>query len=151
MNDKTTAGPTVGLRHSASQVVTHRQTVPQLEPAWAAFVDMPEVFATAMMVGFIEQTCVEALAPYLSQGQHSVGTHVDVSHVAATPVGLTVTAEVELIEVSGRALAFRVRCTDDAGLIGEGTHRRAIIDVERFAACVAAKATGKEGSQWPRK
>lgn len=139
MNDNSLTGPVVGLRHSASQVVTHRQTVPQLEPAWAAFSDMPEVFATAMMVGFIEQTCVEALGPHLGPGQHTVGTHVDVSHVAATPVGMTVTAEVELIEVNGRALAFRVRCTDEAGLIGEGTHRRAIIDVERFAARVAAK------------
>lgn len=64
MNDRTPAGPAEGLRHTASQVVTQRQTVPRLEPTWEAFADMPPVFATAMMVGFIEQTCVQALAPY---------------------------------------------------------------------------------------
>jgi fluoroacetyl-CoA thioesterase len=57
---------------------------------------------------------------------------VDVSHVAATPVGMKVTAEVELIAIDGRALTYKVSCKDEAGLIGEGTHRRAIIDVEKF-------------------
>lgn len=72
------------------------------------------------------------LRPYLQAGQHTVGTHVDVSHIAATPVGMRVTAEVELIGVEGKALHFKLACRDESGLIGEGTHRRAIIDVARF-------------------
>lgn len=123
-----------GLRHSERQTVTLRQTVPAVEPDWPGFRDMPAVFATAMMIGFIEQTCIQALRSYLSAGQHTVGTQIEVSHVAATPVGMTVTATVELIAVEGRSLLFAVSCRDDAGLIGEGTHRRAIIDLPRFLA-----------------
>jgi fluoroacetyl-CoA thioesterase len=121
-----------GLRHSEQLAVRPIHTVPEMDNSWPGFKDMPPVFATAMMVGFIEQTCVEALRPYLPASQRTVGTHVDVSHVAATPAGMSVTAEVELIAVERRMLRFRVRCLDDAGLIGEGTHERAIIDSEKF-------------------
>lgn len=130
-----------GLKHSARMTVQDRHTVPRVEPAWAGFADMPAVFATAMMVGFIEATCIEALVPYLTPGQRTVGTHVDVSHVAATPVGMSVTATVELLEVHGRSLRFAVACHDDAGLIGEGTHRRAVIDLEKFNARLTEKST----------
>lgn len=122
----------VGLRHEESQIVSARQLVPNVAPEWAGFDGMPPVFATAMMVGFIEQTCIRALAPCLAEGQATVGTHVDVSHVAATPEGMRVTACVELIEVDHRALLFKVSCHDERGLIGEGLHRRAVIDVARF-------------------
>jgi fluoroacetyl-CoA thioesterase len=125
--------------------VAARHTVPQLAE-WPTLADMPAVFATAMMVGFMEQTCVEALRPYLDQGQRSVGTHVDMSHVAATPVGMMVEARVELVEVRGRVLMFKVACSDEAGLIGEGMHRRAIIDLQRFEDRVAAKAAGQATS-----
>ena len=131
----------VGLRHRGRQVVQPRQTVPQVEPAWPGFSDMPPVFAAAMMIGFIEQTCVTALRPWLAPGQHAVGTHVDVSHVAATPVGMTITAEIELVSVQRRTLLFKVSCHDDAGLVGEGTHRRAIIDVARFMARLNEKSS----------
>ena len=60
-----------------------------------------------MMVGFMEQTCIQALRPHLHTGQHSVGTHIEISHVAATPEGMTVTAEVKLVEIERRALTFR--------------------------------------------
>ena len=93
-----------------------------------------------MMIAFIERTCIEALRPYLAAGQFTVGTHVDVAHLAATPVGMRVTATVELIEIEGRLLQFAVRCEDEAGPIGEGKHRRAIIDGERFMARLKAKA-----------
>lgn len=129
-----------GLRHSERQTVTPRQTVPAVEPDWPGFRDMPAVFATAMMIGFIEQTCVQALRGHLSAGQHTVGTQIAVSHVAATPVGMTVTATVELIAVEGRSLLFAVSCRDDMGLIGEGTHRRAIVDLPRFLARLEQKA-----------
>ena len=129
-----------GLRHSETLRVEPRHTVPGISSDWPGFSDMPPVFATAMMVGFMEQTCIQALRPYLSAGQQSVGTHVEMSHVAATPEGMTVTAEIELVEIEGRALTFRVSCHDEAGLIGEGLHKRAVIDTERFMARVANKA-----------
>ena len=135
-----------GLCHVARMTVAARHTVPQLAE-WPTLADMPAVFATAMMVGFMEQTCVEALRPYLDQGQRSVGTHVDMSHVAATPVGMVVEARVELVEVQGRSLLFKVACRDEAGLIGEGLHRRAIIDLQRFEDRVAAKAAGQATSK----
>jgi fluoroacetyl-CoA thioesterase len=130
----------IGLRHTATMVVEARHTVPAVEPSWPGFADMPPVFATAMMVGFIEQTCVEALRPWLAAGQHSVGIQVNVSHVAATPVGLEVAADVELIEINDRVLTFRATCCDSAGLIGEGVHRRAVIDLSRFMARMDLKA-----------
>jgi fluoroacetyl-CoA thioesterase len=121
-----------GLKHSEQITVETKHTVPQVDPTWDGFKDMPPVFATAMMIAFIEQTCIMGLKPYLESTQRTVGTHVDVSHVAATPVGMKVIAEVELIEIEGRVLTYKVSCRDETGLIGEGTHRRAIIDVEKF-------------------
>lgn len=129
-----------GLRHSAQFTVEPRHTVPAVDPSWPGFQDMPPVLATAMMVAFIEQTCITALRPFLAPGQHTVGIHVDVGHGAATPVGMKVTAEVELVEIDGRALLFKVACRDQAGPIGEGLHRRAIIDVARFMQCLHEKS-----------
>lgn len=140
MSDNKRPTLTVGLLHREQMVVADRHTVPRVALDWSGFRDMPPVFATAMMIGFIEQTCIEALHSYLSPEQRTVGTHVDVSHIAATPVGMTVTANVELIEAEGRILLFRVACHDDAGLIGEGLHRRAIIDLDRFMQRLASKA-----------
>lgn len=122
----------IGLRHTESMIVGSSHTVPEVEKTWQGFQDMPPVFATAMMIGFIEQTCIEALRPFLQVNQHTVGTHVDVSHVAATPVGMRVTAEVALVGMEGKALLFKVSCRDETGLIGEGMHKRALIDVPRF-------------------
>lgn len=133
-------GPYVGLRHQETMIVGPQHTVPQIEPAWPGFADMPPAFATAMMIGFIEQTCIEGLRLHLASEQRTVGTHVDVSHVAATPIGMSVTAIVELVEVDGRTLTFKVSCSDDTGLISEGAHRRAIIDADRFAERLQAKA-----------
>jgi fluoroacetyl-CoA thioesterase len=133
------SGPPIGLRHSQTITVTPELTVPEVSTAFAQFRDMPPVFATALMVGFVEDTCVAALRPFLSQGQRTVGIGVNLTHSAVTPVGMKVTAEVELVEVDGRRLKFRVVCRDDAETIGEGWHERAIIDHDRFLARVAAK------------
>src|SRR5437868_13465369 len=119
-----------GLRHVQSLLVDRSLTVPAVSKAFA-FDDMPPVFATAFMVAFIEWACIEARRPYLDAGERTVGTHVDVSHTAATPVGLTVTVEVELVAVQGRKLRFKITCRDDAGPIGEGFHERAVIDLAR--------------------
>jgi fluoroacetyl-CoA thioesterase len=131
----------VGLRHTESMTVAALHTVPEVSGAWLGFRDMPPVFATAMMIGFIEQTCIEGLRPYLETGQLTVGTHIDVSHTAATPIGMTVTADVELIEIKGRTLLFRVSCHDSAGPIGEGTHMRAIVNGDRFMKRLAEKSS----------
>jgi fluoroacetyl-CoA thioesterase len=124
---------------SQSIRVDESLTVPSVSARFPGFSDMPPVFATAFMVGFVEWTCIEALRPHLSEGEQTVGTRIDMSHVAATPVGLQVRAEVELMAVEGRKLQFRVRCFDDRELIGEGTHERAIIRPASFATRLEAK------------
>jgi fluoroacetyl-CoA thioesterase len=113
--------------------------VPAVSEHFTGFADMPPVFATAFMVGFIEWACIEAIRPHLEPGEHTVGTHVNVSHMAATPVGMNVTAFVELIAAEGRKLVFRVTCRDEKDIIGEGTHERAVINPEKFMARVSAK------------
>ena len=91
-----------------------------------------KVFATPMMIALIERTCNESVTPHLDTGQGTVGTRIDVSHCAATPVGMRVWCDSELVEVDRRRLLFSVRAYDQCGLIGEGTHERFIIDSKRF-------------------
>ena len=126
--------PPLGLKHKQNITVTPDLTVPSVSSRFAGFQDMPPVFATAFLVGFVEDTCVAALKPHLAQGQKSVGTHVNISHSAATPIGMTASCEVELVEVEGRKLKFKVLCTDERATIGEGYHDRVLIDLERFLA-----------------
>lgn len=97
------------------------------------------VFATAMMIALMEKTAVYSVEPCLEPGQGTVGIRVDVSHVAATPAGMKVRAESELVEIDRRRLVFKVAAYDECGLIGEGLHERFIIDMERFQ----VKAEGK--------
>jgi len=92
------------------------------------------VFATPMMVALMERTCRICVKPYIEDGLETVGTRVDVSHLAATPVGMKVWCECELIEVDGRRLVFKVSAFNEKGLIGEGKHERFIIDVLKFQA-----------------
>jgi fluoroacetyl-CoA thioesterase len=129
-----------GLVHEQSLRVTPALTVPRVSLDLAQFADMPAVFATAFLVAFVEDSCIAAIRPFLAPGQHSVGTHVDLSHTAATPVGMTVTARVELVAVEGRTLTFQVACRDGRESIGAGRHERMVIDLARFEARVAAKA-----------
>ena len=91
-----------------------------------------KVFATPMMISLIEKAAVLSIEPWLEEGQSSVGTHINVSHCAATPIGMKVWAEAEVIEVDRRKVCFSVKAFDERGLIGEGTHERFIIDVEKF-------------------
>ena len=100
---------------------------------------MLEVFATPMMIALMEKTACESVAPYLEEGSGTVGTELNVKHVAATPIGMQVTCETELVEVDGRRLVFHVKASDEAGLIGEGTHERFIINNEKFQ----SKANGQ--------
>jgi fluoroacetyl-CoA thioesterase len=128
-----------GLTHEATIAVTDALTVPKVSSAIEPFADMPSVFATAFMVAHVEATCIACIRAHLEDGEHSVGTHVDVSHTAATRVGMNVTAKVRLTAVKGRMLTFAVEVRDDAGSIGSGAHKRAIIDVRRFLENVEAK------------
>ncbi|MDR6756025.1 fluoroacetyl-CoA thioesterase [Mycoplana sp. BE70] len=137
----------VGLRHVERLFVAPIHTVPEIDDSWPGFREMPPVLATATMIAFIEQTCVQGLRPFLNPGQRTVGTHVDVSHVAATPVGMTVIAEIELIEVEGKSLLFKVTCRDDTGVIGEGTHQRTVIDVDRFMKRLGEKSAAAAASR----
>ncbi|GGF81405.1 thioesterase [Azorhizobium oxalatiphilum] len=131
-----------GLTHTQSLRVDERLTVPAVSQAFTSFSDMPPVFATAFLVGFVEWACIEALKPHLAPGEKTVGVHVDLSHDAATPVGMTVTAQVELIAVEGRKLRFKVSCRDEADAICAGYHERYVIDADRFLARLAQKQAG---------
>ena len=110
----------------------HEQTViPEMS---AARVDsgLVDVFATPMLVALVEQTCYESVLPHLDEGQGTVGTLVNVSHVSATPIGMRVWCDSELVEVDRRRLVFKVKAFDECGPIGEGTHERFIIDTAKF-------------------
>jgi predicted thioesterase len=98
------------------------------------------VFATPEMVRLMEMAGVSAVDHLLPQGYRTVGMAVNVKHLAATPMGMKVTARAELVEVDGRKLHFRVEAWDEQEKIGEGTHTRAIIDVQKFSQRVEEKA-----------
>ena len=109
------------------------KTVPALYPESKEFQEMPEVFATGYLVGFLEWACIQAVNPHLDwPREQTVGTHIDVSHVAATPAGFTVTAKVKLVEVDKRRLLFEVEAYDDVELISKGKHERFIINKDKF-------------------
>ena len=129
-----------GIRYEHKFVVPQSKTVPALYPESDEFVAMPEVFATGFLVGFLEWACIKAINPHLDWPQEqTVGTHINVSHEAATPPGLEVTATVELVEVDGRRLVFAVEAHDGVDLISRGRHERFIINKDKFDAKVGAK------------
>ncbi len=98
-----------------------------------------QVFATPEMVRLMERAAVRALSDRLAPGQQSVGVLVNVRHLAASPIGATVTARAELQQVEGRLLTFRVTATDGVDTVGEGVHERSLIDIARFEERVAKK------------
>jgi len=130
-----------GLRHSATIRVGEALAVPAQGRALGFPQEMPPVFATANMIALVEWTCVAGLAPYLAPNQRTVGTRVEMTHSAATPIGMQVTAEIELTEIDGRRLRFKVSCHDEAEPIGDGFHERTIIDHDRFMTRLARKRT----------
>lgn len=129
-----------GLKYEHKFLVPTSKTVPSLYPESDEFLAMPEVFATGFLVGFLEWSCIKAIIPHLDwPNEQTVGTHIDVSHEAATPPGLEVTASIELIAVEGRKLVFMVEAHDGVDLISKGRHERFIINKEKFAAKVNEK------------
>ena len=141
-----TPGLTVGSRSSHAWTVTDSELVPALFGG-TAFADMPAVLATAHMVGLMEWACVLHLRPYYRPGQSSVGVHVDVDHSAPTLPGQRVTVETELQQIDGRFIWFGVRAHDGIDVIGQGRHRRALIDTAKFNDRLIAKGeqAGREG------
>ncbi len=132
-----------GIRYSHQFTVPPSKTVPALYPEAAEFMAMPEVFATGFLVGLLEWACIRAVNPHLDWPQEqTVGTHIDVSHVAATPPGLEVSVTVELLAVEGRKLVFAVEADDGVDLISRGRHERYVIDRAKFDARLAAKGAG---------
>ena len=127
----------VGIKGRAETVVVQENT------AAAVGSGLVPVFATPYMIALMENAAVNALTPYLEENQGSVGTHLDVSHDAATPIGMKVWAEAEVTAVDGKALTFSVTAYDEAGVIGKGTHNRFIIAVDRFLAKAEKKKEGR--------
>jgi fluoroacetyl-CoA thioesterase len=129
-----------GIKYVHKFTVPLNKTVPALYPEAAEFLQMPEVFATGFMVGLLEWACIKAINPHLDWPlEQTVGTHIDVSHQAATPPGMEVTATVELIEVDGRKLTFSVEAHDGVDLISTGRHERFIINKAKFDAKLLVK------------
>ncbi len=129
-----------GIRYQHRFVVPASKTVPALYPESDEFVAMPEVFATGFLVGFLEWACIKAINPHLDwPREQTVGTHIDVSHEAATPPGLEVTATVELVAAEGKKLVFAVEAHDGVDVISRGRHERYVIDREKFDARLGAK------------
>ena len=125
----------IGLKGCAETTVTEQNTAAAVGSG-----SLP-VFATPMMVALIEAAAVNALEGQLAEGETSVGTHMDISHDSATPIGLRVRAEAELTGLEGRCLTFSVSAYDEAGPIGKGAHTRFIVQSERFLAKAGKKVT----------
>lgn len=124
----------IGIKHTLSVKVT-----PELTAQTVGSGLLP-VFATPMLLSLAEACCCEAIADQLEDGTTTVGTLADIRHTAATPVGMTVTCECELVEIDRRRLVFRVVMRDEAGEVGGGTHERFIVNSERFMAKAEARA-----------
>jgi fluoroacetyl-CoA thioesterase len=129
-----------GLRFTWRYTVPERATVPALYADTAFCSDMPDVLATGYLVGMMELACVHGVMPFMDwPREQSLGTMVSFEHVAATPPGMTLRIEGEVLEVEGRRLRFRVEAWDDVERICVGTHERHVIDQARFDAKLARK------------
>ena len=120
------AGLHLGLKGTAELVVGEQHTAPKVGSGRV------HVLATPVMINLIEAAALAAVEHLLPPGQQSLGTLLNVSHTAATPVGMRVSAEAELIKIEGRLLSFRVWAADAVERIGEGTHQRVVVTLERF-------------------
>ncbi len=100
------------------------------------------VFATPMLVAIMENAAINALKGNLEEGSTTVGVEINLKHLAATPIGMMIMAEAELVEVEGRQLTFRLKAFDDVEKVGEGTHRRFILDQEKFIKKANMKKVG---------
>lgn len=124
---------TIGMKGEASTLVEREDTAAEVGSGSLL------VYATPCMVALMEGAACEAIAPALPEDKTSVGTALDIAHISATPVGLEVRAEACVTEVDGNMITFHVTAYDEAGKIGEGTHKRAVISTQRFLDKVYSK------------
>ena len=115
-----------GLTGTAEMIVGEQHTAPRVGSGRI------HVLATPVMINLIESAALAAVEQSLPEEHQSLGTRLDISHVAATPVGMRVRATAEVVRVEGRTIHFRVRAEDERELIGEGTHERVVVNVARF-------------------
>lgn len=128
---------TPGLEGHAELVVGEEHTAPRIGSGRV------RVLATPVMINLMEAAALDAAESLIPAGHQSLGTRLDVRHIAATPVGMRVRATARLISVEGRSLEFRVEAHDEKDLIGDGTHQRLVVDVARFDQRVQAKLTAR--------
>src|SRR5947207_9826495 len=126
-----------GLQGSADLIVGEQHTAPRIGSGRI------RVLATPVMINLIEAAALAAVENSLPEEHQSLGTRLDVSHIAATPVGMRVTATAEVLRVEGRTIYLKVRAEDERELIGEGTHERVVVNLERFDKRVQQKAAQK--------
>jgi len=126
-----------GLSGTAELLVGEQHTAPRIGSGRI------RVLATPVMINLIEAAALAAVEQSLPENHQSLGTHLDVTHIAATPVGMRVRATAEVVRVEGRTIHFKVRAEDERELIGEGIHERVVVNVERFDERVNRKARGE--------
>ena len=115
-----------GLHNSMTLVVEHKDTAAVYGSGAL------EVFATPAMIVLMEKTCLESVADKIGEGNTTVGIAVNIKHLKASPVGVTIRCEAEIIEVDRRRLVFKVKCYESETLVGEGIHERFVVDSEKF-------------------
>lgn len=127
----------VGLKGEAQILVGEEQTAPRVGSGRV------RVLATPVMINMMEAAALDAIESLLPPAHQSLGTHLDVGHYAATPVGMTLRATAEVAKIEGRNVTFRVEAFDDKERIGDGTHTRVVVNVERFDARIQKKLKGE--------
>ena len=129
-------GVTIGLKGSAAIVVGEEHTAPRIGSGRV------HVLATPVMINVMEAAALAAVEHLLPPGHQSLGTHLNVGHYAATPVGMRLRGTAEVTKIDGRNIEFRVEAHDDAERVGDGTHVRVVVNVERFDQRVQRKLQG---------
>ncbi|HWV54868.1 thioesterase family protein [Pseudorhodoplanes sp.] len=127
----------IGLKGEAHIRVGEDQTAPRVGSGRV------RVLATPVMINMMEAAALDAIENLLPSGHQSLGTHLDVGHYAATPVGMTLRATAEVTKIDGRNITFRVEAFDDRERIGDGTHTRVVVNVDRFDARIQKKLKGE--------
>jgi len=124
----------VGMTHEIERKTTQDMSAQKVFP------HVPDVYATSVMVGHMEEVCADMVHPHLGEGEQTVGIGMKFSHTAATPLGMNVRFTAKLIEIDGRKLVFEVEGFDAADKIGKATHQRFIINADKFNSKIAEKA-----------
>ena len=129
----------LGMEHTYRYTVPENKTVPFLYPEDEHFKIMPKVFGTGFMVGLIEITCMQALSKHLEDGEGSVGVHINVSHVAPTPPGMTVEVNAKITEIYGSKVTWEIVAKDQKEIISKGKHQRYVVNWDIFNSRVKEK------------